>query len=144
MVQLDEAVASILARLPCNTQRTIQRGKETGLWLTILLSTVNGMEPLAQEFQDQLLLWYARSPGDLPEVCNGCGLTFNIQHAMTCKKGGLMIIHHNEIGDKLADINFNALTPSDVHNEPSIYPHGCAAERVTVPEVMPAGSSPTK
>jgi hypothetical protein len=38
MVQFDEALASILARMPCDTQRTIHRGKKTGLWLNTLPS----------------------------------------------------------------------------------------------------------
>jgi hypothetical protein len=52
---------------------------------------------------------------------------FNIQHAMTCKKGGLVISHHNEIRDELADIASKALIASAVRNKPSICPHaGCA------------------
>ncbi len=138
--QLDETLDSILSGLPCDTRRTIRRGKETGLWLTTLPSTVNGTELSAQEFRDQLLLRYARSPGDLPSQCDGCGQAFSVQHAMTCKKGGLVIIRHNEIGDELADIASKALTPSAVRDEPTIYPHGCASENVKKAQETPSAS----
>ena len=78
---------------------------------------------------------------DLREI-NGCGQAFSVQHAMTCKKGGLVIIRHNEIGDELADIASKALTPSAVRDEPSIYPHGRAADHVTAQEAPSAGKSP--
>jgi hypothetical protein len=137
----DKTLASLLAGLSCDACRTIWRGKERGLWLTTLPSTVNGMELLAQEFLDQLLLRYARSPGDLPSHCDGCGQTFSVQHAMTCKTGGLVIIRHNEIADKLANLTSKALTPSAIHNEPSIYPYGCAAAKVPAEEARRASKS---
>jgi hypothetical protein len=60
--QFDETLAALLSGLSCDARRTIRRGKETGLWLTTLPSTVNGTELSAQEFRYQLLLRYARSP----------------------------------------------------------------------------------
>jgi hypothetical protein len=53
----------------------------------------------AQELWDQLLIRYTRSPRDLLTPFDGCGQIFSIQHVMMCKKEGLVIIHHNEIGD---------------------------------------------
>jgi hypothetical protein len=114
--QLDKTLASILSGLPCYAQRTIQRGQETGLWLTTLPSTVNSTELSVQEFRDQLLLRY-----DLPSHCDRCGQSFSIQHAMTCKKGGLVIVCHNKIGDELADIASKALTPSAIRDKPSMH-----------------------
>jgi hypothetical protein len=140
--ELDKTLDSILTELPCDSQRTIRRGKETGLWLTTLPSTVNGTELSAQEFRDQLLIRYARSPGDLPSHCDGCGQTFSVQNAMTCKNGGLVIIRHNEIGDELADIATKALTPSAVRDEPAKYPHGRATDKVPAKEAKKADKSP--
>jgi hypothetical protein len=90
--QLDKTLTSLLTRLPCDTQRTIQRGKETA-GLTAIPSTINSTELPVQEFRDQLLLQYARSLGDLPLHCDICNQSFSVhQHVMMCKKGGLVII----------------------------------------------------
>jgi hypothetical protein len=61
---------------------------------------------------------------------------------MTCKKGGLVIVRHNKIGDELAGITSKALTPSAVHDEPSIYPHGRTTDKVTAAEAKSASKSP--
>jgi hypothetical protein len=68
--------------------------------------------------------------------------TFSVQHAMTCKKGGLVIIRHNEIGDELADLASKALTPSAVRDEPSIYPNGRAADPAKASESKRANPPP--
>ena len=87
-----------------DNKRTILRGKDTGGWLYVLPSAVNGTELLAQEFHDRVLLRYARSPPDLPSQCDGCNAVFSIRHALECKEGGLVIIHYNEIQDGLVDL----------------------------------------
>jgi hypothetical protein len=45
-----EALSAILHGLPSGESRTILGGQQTGTWLSILPSTINGMELLAQEF----------------------------------------------------------------------------------------------
>jgi hypothetical protein len=35
-----------------------------------------------------------------------------------CKKGGIVICHHNEIKDELVALAAKAFTPSAVHDEP--------------------------
>jgi hypothetical protein len=47
--------------------------------------------------------------------------TNSVGHALDCKTGGLIIQRHNEIANKLADLCGKALTPSAVHDKPSIY-----------------------
>jgi hypothetical protein len=63
---------SLLEDLDCNTCRTLLRGKETGQWLSVMPSTLNGTKLSPQEFQDSVHLCYAGSPGDLPVQCKGC------------------------------------------------------------------------
>jgi hypothetical protein len=78
--------------------RTIRRGRETGAWLSILTSTINGMELSAQEFRDAISMRY----GDkLLELSTNC-----------CKKGGLVIFCHNEIQDKLVHMAGKVMPPS--------------------------------
>jgi hypothetical protein len=93
---------------------------ETGQWLSILPSTINGTKLSAQEFRDALLLQYAHSPGDLPSHCDSCDATFSVRHALECKTGGLIILPHNEITEELCDLASKALTPSAIRLEPMI------------------------
>jgi hypothetical protein len=108
--------------------RTISRGKETGAWLSVLPSTVNGTVLSAQEFQDALSMRYAETPHNFPDKCDGCDAHFSLQHALRCKKGGLVIFRHNEIRDELVNLASRAFTPSAARNEPLI--HCCATEKV--------------
>jgi hypothetical protein len=117
----DMDLASIIDKLPCDDDRTILRGKDTGQWLSVPPSTVNGTELSAQEFRDSILLRYARTPADLPTHCDGCDQKFSVRHALECKKGGLVISRHNEIRDELVDLASKALTPSAVRDEPRIH-----------------------
>jgi hypothetical protein len=93
-----EQLSSILRSQPEGRRRTIQRGEQTGAWLlSVLPSTVNGTELSAQEFRDALLMQYGITPSDLPATCDGCEASFTLQHALSCKKGGLVIFRYNEI-----------------------------------------------
>jgi hypothetical protein len=127
-VQLDSTLDSILGTLDCDTRRTILRGKETGPWLSVMPSTLNGTELSTQEFRDALLLRYARTPGDLPSHCDGCGAKFCVRHALECKVGGLVTLRHNEINEELCDLASKALAPSAVRVEPMIQNRRAAEE----------------
>ena len=56
----------------------------------------------------------------LPKTCDGCTHQFTLQHALGCKKGGLVIFRHNEIRDELGYLASLAFTPSKVQDEPLI------------------------
>jgi hypothetical protein len=82
---------------------------------------------LAQEFQDAISMRYGLVPPDLPARCDGCDAPFTFQHALCCKKGGLVISCHNKIQDKLIHMAGKAMIPFAIRNEPLIRP-GCIAE----------------
>jgi hypothetical protein len=115
-------LASSLVPMPTDTRRTIRRGMETGMWLTLAPSTVNGTELSAQEFRDHLFLRYDMRPPDLPTHCDECSAKFDMCHTLQCKKGGLVIMRHNKIKDELCDLLTKALVPSAVRDEPRIHP----------------------
>jgi hypothetical protein len=77
----DSTLDSILEDLDCDTRRTLLQGKETGKWLSVMPSILNGTELSPQEFRDSLHLRYVRAPGDLPSHCDGCDAKFSIRHA---------------------------------------------------------------
>ena len=85
-----------------------------------LPSTVNGTELSAVEFRDALNLRHARTPPGLQPSCDGCNQKFSVRHALECKKGGLVILRHNEIRDELNDLASKAFSPSAVRDEPKI------------------------
>ena len=119
--EYETKLQEITSSLDADTARIILRGGECGQWLSVMPSIVNGTELSAQEFRDNLQLRYARSPGDLPERCDGCNAPLTVQHALDCKSGGLIIQRHNEIGSELMEWASKALTPSCVRVEPLIH-----------------------
>ena len=115
----------------------MQWAANTGAWLTVLLSTVNGTELGAQEWCDALFLRYGLEPPDLPTNCDGCEARFTISQALDCKKGSLVTACHNELRDGEADLAGKAFTPAHARDDPLIY-LGRAISR-TKPK--PAGSN---
>jgi hypothetical protein len=128
----EASLDAILCSLPADKSRTIGRGRETSVWLSIFPSTINGMELSAQEFHDALSMRYGDTPSDLPASCDGCQACFTLQHALDCKKGGLVIFCHNEIQDKLVHMAGKAMTPSAICDEPLVHP-GRVTESVKTP-----------
>ena len=71
---LGEAWAAAL-----NTEaRRLGQIQRTGVWLSLLLSTVNGTELEAQEWRDSLFLRYDIEPPDLLSHYDVCGAAFSI------------------------------------------------------------------
>ena len=84
-------------------------------------SLLNGTALTAEEFRDSLRLRYGFTPAHLPSHCDGCASRFNVEHALSCKKGGLVLLRHNEVAGEWHDLCAKALTPSAVSDEPFIY-----------------------
>jgi hypothetical protein len=101
-------------------KRTITRGKETGTWLTILPTFVNGTELSSYECCDAFLLRQSLSPLGLPLKCDGCGANFFINHALKCKHGGLIILQHDKVTRELIELSTMALRPAAGLDEPLI------------------------
>jgi hypothetical protein len=119
-IVFDKELDTITSKMSSAVKRTILRGKSTGKWLSTLPTIVNGTVIAPQEFRDGLCLRYAITPEGLPSHCDGCGQKFSKDHALSCKKGGLVTIRHNEIRDELGFLCSQAFCPSAVRDEPLI------------------------
>ena len=111
-------------QFPQDTQRTLKRANKTGHWLSVMPSHVGGTILSSTEFRDALMLRYARVPSNLPTSCDGCGESkkFDVNHALDCKKGGLVTARHDEIRDELRDLLAHVFSPSRIRCEPMINP----------------------
>ena len=67
---------------------------------------------------------------DVPRKC-ACGQDYSINHCLTCKRGGFVIIRHNAIRDTLAEVLSEVC--KDVKIEPALLP--------VTGEALPAGSN---
>ena len=96
------------------------RSKETGAWLNIIPTIVNGMSLSKMEFRDGLRMRYGIGLEDLSSKCDGCGAKFSIGHALACKQGGLVVGRHDELKDELAELATLATSSNCVRDEPLI------------------------
>lgn len=135
---------TVLTSLDPKLQRIIERAKLTGQWLSVTPTFAAQTILSPQEFRDGLCLRYGLHPLCLPSHCDGCGVPFSLDHALTCKKGGLVLIRHNELRDELAALAINAFAPSAVRLEPAIdIAQSSAAPAPTVDHTTTIPTSPT-
>ena len=88
-------------------------------WLTTLPLSEHGFTLHRSAFQDALALRYDWSPLRPPSLC-ACGTSFSVEHALSCPKGGLPSLRHNEIRDLTATLLTEVC--SQVCIEPELQP----------------------
>ncbi len=69
-----------------------RRAKEenTGAWLSVMPKIRSANELSATEFPDGLNFRYALPLQRVPEMCDACGASMDLQHALGCMKGSLV------------------------------------------------------
>ena len=82
-------IESIDASLNPELLRLTQQVRDKGAssWLNAIPLKDQGLTLNKQEFRDSLRLRYNLPLQDLPSTC-ACGESFNVSHALSCKKGG--------------------------------------------------------
>ena len=93
---------------------------KTSSWLTTAVSSRDGLVLSKEEFFDNFCLRYGLPFKNIPTKCDGCSADFTVQHALSCKKGGLVTQRHNEIRDVIGDMASLAWT--GVVKEPEVRP----------------------
>ena len=71
------------------------------------------------EFRDAISLRYDKTLRGLPSKCS-CGQVYNVTHVLNCKKGGFVIIRHNNVRD--FEANLLRKVCNDVETEPKLQP----------------------
>ena len=59
-------------------------------------------------------------PQDIPATCGGCGKNFLIEHALLCRKGGLVLARHDNAPKEWGTLEARDLVPSTFTYEPKI------------------------
>ena len=81
---------------------------------------LNGTLLMRDQWQDNLRLQCGLRPLGICAHCNGCVVNFSIEHGLSCKKGVLVSIRHNDTRDKAGALAALALTQGKVSYEPMI------------------------
>jgi hypothetical protein len=102
-------------------KQVISRSKKNGVWLTTYPSYMSGTKLSQDGFQDNLRLRFSLPTINLPSHCDGFGQRFSVNHALQCKKGGLVHLRYADVADKWAGLCQQALTPAAVSSKPFIY-----------------------
>ena len=94
MAVLNRKIEQVENSLPTETLRIIEQIKQPGAsnWLSVLSLGEHGFSLNEREFRDALSLRF------------NCGQKFDITHAMNCKRGGIVILRHNNIRDFEANL----------------------------------------
>ena len=103
------------------TKKQLERIGECGAWIVLQPNRLNGTCLSAEEWRDNARIRYGIKPAGLCTHCDGCGAGFTIEHGLSCKKGGLVGIRHDDVRDEAGALAAMALTSSKVSYEPTIY-----------------------
>ena len=68
-------------------------------------------------------------PQDISVTCDGCGRKFLIEHALSCPKGGLVLVRQDDAAKEWCGLGARALVPSAITYEPKIYSRTVQGER---------------
>ena len=118
---IKEKSIQINQTLTPNTKKAVEDASLPGVssWLSVLPLSAYGFSLNKGEFRDALRLRYSKDLRGLPSKCP-CGQPFDLNHALNCKKGGFVIIRHNNIRDFEASLLSEIVR--DVETEPTLQP----------------------
>ena len=88
---------SRLVPMDAQDARRTTRNPDMGAWISVQPTLINGLFLSKDEWRDRMRRRYGLGLVYLPPCCDGCGSKFSIEHALACKKGGLVVGRHSEV-----------------------------------------------
>ena len=98
----------------------LHRAMRNGEWLSAVPHRLNGTEFFWQEYWDNLCLRYGLMLQDIYAACDGCGKKFSIYLALSCPRGGIILVRHDYATKEWGALGAWALVPSDITYGPKI------------------------
>ena len=68
-------------------------------------------------------------PQDILATCYGCGKKLLIKHALSCPKGGLVLVRHDDVAKEWGTLGARALISSDITYKSKINSRTVQGER---------------
>ena len=96
---------------------SINSKKGASSWLKSYPISDHRFELIKQQFWDNLRLRYGWVLQNMPSTCC-CSANMEVQHAVSCKRGGFVTIRHNDLRDLTANLLSNVC--NDVEIEPKL------------------------
>ena len=98
-------------------RRAVLQAKEKGAssWFTVIPLQEHGFALNKAEFREALSIRYNKQLKGIPSTCP-CEQKFDLNHAMNCKRGGFVIMNHNNVRGFEADLL------KTMHNDTEIVP----------------------
>ena len=91
--------------------------KGASSWLTVTPIQEPGFALTKSEFRDALRIRYNKQLQGMPSKCP-CDQKYDLNHAMNCKRGGFVVIRHNNI--RHFEANLLKTVENDVEVEPAL------------------------
>ena len=115
--------------------KRLKRMGECGIWISLTPHKLNGTLLSRDKWLDNARLHYGFKPMGLCSHCDGCAAPFTVEHGLSCKKGELVSIRHDDVRDEAGALAGQTLTTGKITYEPSIsYGRNLTASQPEVPQ----------
>ncbi|KAL7480493.1 hypothetical protein ACHAW6_006188 [Cyclotella cf. meneghiniana] len=126
------------------SQEKMELTTTAGAWLSTIQKRFSGTKLTTDDLLDNIAIQCGQRPANLPDQCNGCGAGLTLEHGLSCKRGGLISICHDDVHDEWAHLCCIALTNSQVVIKPTIfYGNGLLASANNATQSTPHTANPT-